>query len=302
MRLSRLLAIITLLLNNDKMTAKQLATRFEVTERTIIRDMNVINEAGIPVISYQGYEGGYGVYEGYKLDHSILTGDEIDVLLSSMRGIDKAMSNAHMKNVIAKLENLTSVQTDDTFLVDFNSWDSEFDKRIYGDFNNAILKRNNIRITYAGVNGEKTVRVVEPHLLGIKQGYWYLYAYCVNKEAFRLFKANRIMDYTCLKDSFERKPFNNEDVFGVFDPKEEMIDAVIEFDSSVRGLIYDLIPRAKLIETDEGRLRFEARLTFGPWLRTELLKFGSKCEVIKPQALIDILKEEAEAMLKSYKK
>jgi len=112
MKISRLLAILTILLNREKITSAELAQRFEVSIRTIIRDMQTISEAGIPIVSYQGYDGGYGLVEGYKMDKHLLNSEEISIAISVLKGMEKTIGNSSTRSLIDKLEYLS--QKNDT--------------------------------------------------------------------------------------------------------------------------------------------------------------------------------------------
>ena len=75
MKIDRMLTIIVMLLNRDRVSAKELSEKFEVSVRTIYRDIDTINMAGIPIISYPGNNGGFGIMENYKLNHQLMTLD-----------------------------------------------------------------------------------------------------------------------------------------------------------------------------------------------------------------------------------
>lgn len=75
MKLDRLLGILTLLLQNDRITTPYLAERFEVTRRTVSRDIDALCRAGIPIVTHQGFGGGISIAEGFRLDKSVLTGE-----------------------------------------------------------------------------------------------------------------------------------------------------------------------------------------------------------------------------------
>ena len=73
MKISRLLGILNVLVNKDRVTVKELAERFEVSKRTIFRDLDTLNEAGIPIVSYSGIGGVVSVIEGYKYNKSLFS-------------------------------------------------------------------------------------------------------------------------------------------------------------------------------------------------------------------------------------
>ncbi len=104
MRIDRMLAITVMLLNRDRISARELAERFEVSVRTVYRDIDAINMAGIPVISYPGNEGGFGIMENFRLDRQLLTLNDMLTILAALKGIDTGLIH---KEVGSAIENLT---------------------------------------------------------------------------------------------------------------------------------------------------------------------------------------------------
>ena len=111
MRIDRLLSIIILLLNRDRMSARELADRFEVSIRTIYRDIDAINLSGIPIISFPGTGGGFGIMENYTIDRQVLTLNDIMTILSALKGIHTTFDDRTMENAIEKITSLLPQET-----------------------------------------------------------------------------------------------------------------------------------------------------------------------------------------------
>lgn len=131
MKLDRLVSILVLLLRKEKVQAKELAELFEVSVRTIYRDIEAINLAGIPIVTYQGVNGGIGIAEGYRLDKSVLTEDEMSTIVSTLNGIATTMPDKKYEIIMEKIRNtIPSKQLENMdlkvkqLIIDFFPWGS----------------------------------------------------------------------------------------------------------------------------------------------------------------------------------
>ena len=88
MKIDRLIGILSLLLQRDKITSAELAEKFEVSRRTILRDIETLNQSGIPVFAEQGQGGGISVMEGYKMDRTLLSSEDMRAILSGLQSLD----------------------------------------------------------------------------------------------------------------------------------------------------------------------------------------------------------------------
>ncbi|CAN7719459.1 HTH domain-containing protein [Paenibacillus sp. LjRoot153] len=130
MKLDRLLSIIILLLNRRRMQAKELAERFEVSLRTIYRDIEAINGAGIPIVTYQGTNGGIGVAEGYRLDRNVMTNDELAAIVTALRSTSTSYGNEQHLQLMEKINSVIPPAFSEEFrhmasrvMIDYSPWD-----------------------------------------------------------------------------------------------------------------------------------------------------------------------------------
>lgn len=212
MKLDRLLAIIVYLLNHEKVKAQDLADKFEVSVRTIYRDIDAISLAGIPIVTYQGTDGGIGIADGYKLDKSLLTTDEIFNIVTGLKGLHSISEDVKIKLLIEKLTALTDksdyIVTGNEIMVDLSSWNQNdrLGQRIR-EIKQAIRERKIIEFTYY-TNEKLTKRKVEPCVIVFKNTNWYLYAYCLLREDFRLFKLRRMSELVIRDTGFAEREFS----------------------------------------------------------------------------------------------
>ena len=168
MKLDRLLSIVVILLNKDRVSAKELASRFEVTTRTIYRDIDSINMAGIPIISYPGNDGGFGIMENFRLERHIFTEEDIIEVLSALKGMTGLIQSERIRSAADKFANMIEGKKntdffDDGIIIDINPWGSK--RRIDSDFRtvySAILSRKKLSFSYIDYIGKYSSRTVEP--------------------------------------------------------------------------------------------------------------------------------------------
>lgn len=295
MKIDRMMGIVTILLKQDKITAPELARRFEVSRRTINRDIEDICRAGIPIVTTQGYGGGVSIAEGFKLDKSLLTGDELQAILSGVKGLDSVSAEPHFPTLAEKLPGGSS----DDILIDLAShYQGPLTEKIAA-IQAAIQNRLPLSFDYYYEKGQCR-RAIEPYKLVFRWSAWYVWGWCPERQAFRLFKLNRLWNLEQGAEPFETREF----------PPEEM-----DFDRHFSARTYRL--KALFAESERYRLVEE----YGPDcyretpnglllerdfascsnMREWVLSFGGQAEVLEPKDLRTELLRQAEAMLKKYR-
>lgn len=301
MKIDRLIGILTILLQVDKITISQLAERFEVSNRTIQRDTDTLCQAGIPISSLQGYQGGLTIANGYKIDKTILTEKELHVILTGVKSIDRISKTKYMQTLIDKFSNGkdTTISDEDSILIDLASWDQNGLTTKIEEIKLAIQKKEKISFLYHSDKGE-TKRIIEPYLILFKWSSWYVYGFCLNQDDFRLFKLNRLSELKNMKITFDLRQFPNENLkFERYFLTEE-IKLIAWFDESVA---YRLIEEygVSCYSVLGDKLLFERNFTNLNYLEQWILSFGDKVKVIEPPELIAHIKDHSKNMLKQYK-
>ena len=206
MKIDRLIGIITILLQNDKTTAPELAKRFEVSRRTINRDIEDICKAGIPVVATQGYGGGLSIADGYKLDKSLLTKDELQAVLAGLRGMESISKSSALATLLDKLLNKEQrAIAEDMFIIDLASHYQDSLIQKIEMLKRAIDTKHILSFQYYYEKGEAK-RCIEPYRLVFKWSSWYVFGFCLDRQAYRLFKLNRLWNLQINGETFaERK-------------------------------------------------------------------------------------------------
>lgn len=307
MKLERMLSIVIYLLNHEKVTAQELAEKFEVSVRTIYRDIEAISQAGIPIGTFQGAGGGISIVEGYKLDRSVLTSDEVLKIVAGLRGLYSISEDLKIKLLIEKLTNIAGqsgyVPTGNEILIDLSSWNKndQLGSRIQ-EIKQAIRERRIIEFRYCS-NEKLTERRVEPCQIIFKQANWYLYGYCLLRKDFRLFKLRRMTGLTITDTGFEPREFYIDRLSwdGESD-SDKHLPIVLLFDESMVYAVNDIFGMDNYEIAPDGRLKVTFQMELSGWLYGFILGFGDKIEVVEPAELQDRIKSMAESICKVYEK
>ena len=309
MKLDRLVSILVLLLRKEKVQAKELAEIFDVSVRTILRDVEAINLAGIPIMTYQGANGGIGIAEGYRLDRSVLTEDDMSTIISTLSGIAGTIPNSKhgvlmekLKNIMpaSQLENLDSKVKQ--LVIDLSPWGSnELLKESVTSIRKAIENHKEIEFTYIDSEGKRTIRRVEPYSLVLKGQKWYLYAWCHIREDFRLFKLSRIRELLVLDICYEPRKVSIGQLTweDQWKTPESMISLELVFEKEMEIIVTEWLGE-DLEKLEDGRLLAKAVLPENNWLYGFILSFGMGVEVINPPHIRKILAEISKGIFEKY--
>jgi predicted DNA-binding transcriptional regulator YafY len=300
MKLERLISMIYKLLNHEVLSASKLAEEFQVSQRTIYRDIDVICAAGFPVVSHQGTKGGYGIMDGYKMDKSLLRSYDVASLITVLNSLSSVFEDEHAQGTIERLQTIGTEQQSSSLAVDFET--RRMDPDALSLLRTAITERNIIRFDYINVKNERTTRGIEPVKLHFKYSNWYIYGYCQARQDYREFRLSRMMNLIQTKDTFQiqhevpteagcsNKADQVEEVVIRVGP-EALADALDQFHQMDKEFHIDesMTMRIPVYRPLEAR-----------WLWSILLSFGSGAEVLEPPALRVILKEKLQNALKLY--
>ena len=291
MKNNRLFGIIYLLLSKETMTANELSEYFEVSTRTIYRDIETLSALNIPIYMSKGKNGGIHLLNNYKLDKTLLTEQEQNQILFSLQGVNKLQID--QENIYEKLKNLFLKEEENWFEVDFSVWeDSKEHKNMFESIKDAIINKNIIEFSYFSSYGTQTERKVEPLKLCFKYNSWYLCAYDENKKDYRFFKIMRMENLKQLDETFERKMPPS---ISLTDHHEQKIKLVLQIDKSLSYRVYDEFDREAITKLDNGDFIVTVVFPMSDWVYGYILSFGNNIKVLKPdhlkQNIVEILKK-----------
>ena len=297
MQESRLFKIIYYLLDKGRATAPELAERFEVSVRTIYRDIDSLSGAGIPIYAEAGRNGGIHLMNDFVLDQAVFSEEEKQEILSALQSINIAQ-NSNASQTLQKLSALFRLGSEHWLEVDFSRWGNEgFDNEKFELLKSAIIRCRTVKIQYAGSSQAITERTVQPLKLIFKAKAWYLNAFCTEKQVFRTFKLNRILDLEVLQETFLRRHVPNPPDA----PEPEYNQITLRFPKEMAYRVYDEFDKSQIQQLANGDLIASAKMPEDPWLTGFLLSFGTQVEILSPDHLRDAVAEQAKLIYEKNK-
>lgn len=296
MQSNRMFEIVYLLLNRKSITARELAEHFEVSSRTIYRDVENLSAAGIPVYMSKGKGGGISLMDSFVLNKTVLTQEEKTDILSAVRAVGAVNCNA-TETALTKLSSLFGERNADWIAIDFSAWSGQkLEADIFQKLKGAVLNRQLIRFSYSGSSGTKTEREAEPLKLCFKGMSRYLYAFCHLRNDYRFFKLSRIKELQVLDRHYSRNI--SHDIFAETNHDFPMLHLKLRFSADLAYRVYDEFDHYTL--EDDGHFLVQAEYPDGSWLLPGLLSFGAGCEVLEPESIRIQVQNELKKMMACY--
>lgn len=308
MKIDRLISIILLLLERKKVSAKELSETFEVSLRTIYRDIDIINISGIPIISTSGVNGGFQIMDNYKVDKKVFSASDIVTLLRGLESVSAVTNREDIINTLVKVRSLIpSEHSNDIelksnqILIDLQPWRGNPKLQTFlNNINEALEKQRLISFDYFDRNGKTSSRNIEPYKLMLKSHSWYIQGFCLEKQDFRLFKLSRMSNLQILDEPYmlrELPPVISE-FTDMMDKKQMTVKLLIH--TSARDKVIDYCGNENI--SPYGEDYFIALL---PFIDDDsgynlILSFGDKCQCIEPIHVRDELIRRIHNLAKLY--
>ena len=299
MKENRYFQMIYLLLDKGQMTAPELADYFEVSIRTIYRDIDILSSAGIPIYATQGKGGGIAIQDSYVLKKSLLSEQEQKQILMALQGI-RVLEDEQINMLLSKLSGVFQRQQGNWLEIDFSTWTkSGAGKHNFQLLQSAIWKSRIVSFSYYSGKGEQTKRIIEPHKLVFKTSDWYLYGYCTLRKDFRFFKLTRIRDLKLQDAEFMRE--TPEHIFERSDEFEmKTVQVTLLFDAGMSHEVYEKFDE-EVSEQEDGSLLVTTILPDNELLYSYVLSCRERVEVLSPPYVRDNVRKRVRIMLEIYK-
>lgn len=308
MKYQMMLKILFLLLSRKKVSAKFIADRYELSLRTVYRYIDELSLADIPIYNERGRNGGYSISDTYKIPATFLTDEEAEKIISALSQINKEIGSNVIETAITKLSAISKSEGENlslsfgNLIIDGTAWGTV---GVYTEtlkiIEQAIENKQLISICYVNRDGEASERVIEPHLLALKQGLWYTYSYCQLRNEFRLFKVGRIEKAKLLNKTFTRRETEsvNEIFSKWYNEEAEFIDFII--DKSIKADVEEWLGVNNVTKQKDGSIIASAKLPVNDYLTAKVLSFGDKIKVTAPKKLKQQVINKAKAIEELYK-
>lgn len=309
--LSRLVGIIYIILSKGTVTAEELAKQFEVSVRTIYRDVERLSMAGIPVYARKGKNGGISLTERFVLDKMVISGEEQRRILAALASLRETKASEE-EEILQKLGAFFKADVPDWVAIDFSDWSGRR-QELFAQIRKAILERRVMEFDYYGQYGEMSRRTVEPVQLLFKEYTWYVRSYCRKRQAMRLFKVLRMKRVELLEETFEpgsriwaeensggQPEAVNEGGDGAGWEKHREEKVVFQIAGKEAYRIYDRFEEEEIERLPDGDFLITLRCCLDDWVYGVILSFGPSAKVIGPEYVRERIVEKIRDMEKNY--
>lgn len=300
MKIDRQIGILSILLQKDVVTAPYLAEQFEVSRRTVNRDIEDLCKAGIPIVTKQGINGGISIMEGYKIDRTLFTNAEMQDILAGLRSLDSVNGTNRYGRLMEKLSAGSSdfMVGNQSVLIDLSSWYKGSLAPKIEMIRSSIEQGKEVEFVYYSPNGE-SARCIEPYYLIFRWSSWYVWGWCRKREDFRLFKLNRMDKMQISERAFTKRQarmpdLSDEKIF----PGGIRVKAL--FNPECKWRLVEEFGIGSFIVQKDGKLLFQGDYTNKENLISWIISFQDKAELLEPEEIREELKKNIDNMRKKY--
>lgn len=300
MKIDRLIGILSILLQEEKVTAPELAEKFEVSRRTINRDIEALCKAGIPISTSQGVGGGISIMDGYRMDRTILTSRDMQMIMAGLRSLDSVSGSHYYSQLMDKIKSGSSefVSGSESILIDLSSWYKDSLSMKIELIQDAIEVKKVIRFNYYAPGGD-SIREIEPYYLIFKWSSWYVWGWCKLRKDYRMFKLNRMdkISHTGEDIASRDVPMPDLSTEAIF-PGGINVKAI--FEPSMKWHLIEEFGSDSFTVQSDGTLLFEHEYTDKDNLITWMLTCKDKVTVLEPEDIRNELFHIANNIIKKY--
>lgn len=303
MKINRLTEIILILLNKKIVTAKELSDKFQVSTRTIYRDIETLSLSGVPVYMSKGKKGGIGLLEDFSINKTLLSDNDKESITLALKALS-TIEYPDINSVINKVGFVNVTNYNDNWIdIDLSRWgsktyeDDKFDKIKYSILNNKLVE-----FSYINSLSNQSKRIIEPIKLIYKGQSWYLYGYCRLKKDFRLFRISRIKDFEVNKQSFTKWNLKKQEINKDENKVFNTVKVKLEVKKKVLYRVFDEFDKESIIENENGNYQVTMEYPENEWLYGYILSFGPYVKVIEPLHIRNIIIEKMKETLNMYNK
>lgn len=308
MKIDRLISIIMMLLERRRVSIPELAKLCEVSPRTISRDLETINQAGIPIVSYPGLHGGVGIMENYKLEKRLFSIADVTTLLMGLGCIRTSLSGAEVANALTKVQGLIPEEQRreielkaGRLAIDMSPWvDRGGGLDAIGLIQQAMDESRLLEFDYVDRMGRESRRRVEPYRLLLKGMRWYLDGYCLERKGFRLFKLTRMAGLSLSGDRFVPREYHPEATGNPQYQDRDVVTVELFLLEKARDRFLDVFGAFCIGEPCKDGFRAAVTLPNGPLGYQMLLGFGADCKCLGPGPFREAFTAYIQHMIRLY--
>ena len=298
MKIDRLIGIITTLQQKKIVTAPYLAEKFEVSRRTINRDIEDICKAGIPIVTTQGVNGGISIMDGFSLDTTVFTEQELAAIFTGLKSLDSVSNSASAEKLAQKIGGSSAIRLADNMVIDLSSFYKD-DLATKIDRIKLAMKESKCIMFHYCYNKGEADKLIEPYLIVFKWSDWYVFGFCKERQDFRMYKLRRLWNLQITAESFTMRDIpEDKKQFGSHMTDDYIVSAI--YDPSVKYRLVEEYGHTCFIEQEDGKLYAEWRFTTKNGAVEWFLSFGNKVKVLGPPEMVEIMKSILDSIKNLY--
>ncbi|ANY66623.1 DNA-binding protein [Paenibacillus sp. BIHB 4019] len=300
-KVERLISIIMILLKKEVVSTKEFSQLFNVSKRTILRDMETLSLSNIPIYSVIGVKGGYGIMDEYKVDKRLLSSSDLQNILIALGGLEQIFLTEEVERTIKKIEAMVSpLSLNRTIQLSFYDWEGRSEiLETLKTCQESILKKRLVSFDYTDKDGAATNRVVEPYELHFSESSWYLKGFCLHRQGYRTFKLSRIDPITMDERAFHpRDDWSEQRNEASYVPQFVTIKARIS--PSIKDQIIERYGRRSIEGHRSGFLLATLYVPQNPMGFQLLASFGTHLKVVEPKTYVEEFRNYLYQMMENY--
>lgn len=307
MKIDRLVSIIMILLDHKRVSAQELADRFEVSLRTIYRDLDAISLAGIPITASPGVNGGYEIMPQYKADKKTFSADELSALVMGLSSLSSLMRKENLIHAFAKVNSFIPPEQaemirekTEQFCFDWSPWSGSIHiQPIFETIRYALDAKILLSFDYISTKSKASSRIAEPYQLVLKGNHWYLYAFCRERQDYRLFRLARMRNLTAIQESYTPRDFPKPQLEFEKILSSIQTDIQLRIHPSILDRILEYCSFDRISPEGDG---FLVRFPFveNDYYYDMLLGFGTRCECLGPEKVRNEIKRRINRLVDIY--
>ena len=308
MKVDRLVSIIMILLDKKRIGAQELADMFEVSPRTIYRDIDTINMAGIPVNSTSGVGGGFEIMQGYKIDGKVFSTADLSALLMGLSSLSNMIRGDELVNALAKVKSfIPADRAKDIELkanqiyIDLSPWMGNRNIQPYLEIIKTALQESRLlSFEYADRYGNRTARTAEPYQLVLKSSNWYWQGYCHERKDYRLFRVSRTVNLQLQAETFTPRDYQKP-ILDFADILETMQTKIkIRIHKSIMERVLDYCTYEHFSPDGDEYYIVSFPFIENDYYYNILFSFGDKCECLEPSHIRTEMKRRVHDIVTIY--
>lgn len=308
MKVDRLISIIMVLLDKKRISAQNLADMFEVSLRTIYRDIDAIDLAGIPIRSTSGVGGGFEIMPNYKLDKNVFSSSDLSTILTSLSSLSAMIQGDELKHTLAKIktfippEKMNDIELKTNQIhIDLSTWMGSKKVQPYLSMIKSALEQNKLLVfNYSDRYGNKTARKIEPYQLVLKSNHWYCQGYCNSRKDYRLFRLSRMSDLQIIDQTFSPRDYEKPQLDFTDILQSLQTNITLRIHNSIMDNVLDYCDQENFFPEDNEYCIVKFPFIENDYYYNILLGFGCKCECIEPLHIRTEIKNKIHEIAKIY--